>query len=223
MGQAIGQLLPLGLAVGLSPIPIVAVVLMLSTPRARGNGLAFLIGWIAGLAAAGAIVLVVSGSIDATDEEGPATWVSWLKIGLGVLLLLVGVKQWRGRPRGDRPAELPKWMRAIDAFKAPKALALGVALSALNPKNLLLTIAAAAAIAASDVAAGDEVIALAVFLVLGTLGVGAPVVMYFALGERSRRLLDELKTWMAANNAVIMAVLVLLIGAKLVGDGVSGL
>jgi Sap-like sulfolipid-1-addressing protein len=223
MKEAIGQVLPLGIAVALSPIPIVGVVLMLATPRARGNGLAFLAGWIAGLAAVGAIVLVISGSIDATGDDGPATWVSWLKIALGVLLLLVGVKQWRGRPHGDAPAALPKWMQAIDSFKPGKALGFGVLLSAVNPKNLLLTVAAAAAIAGSGVSTGDEVIALAVFIVLGTLGVGAPVAIYFALGDRSRELLDGVKTWMAANNAVIMAVIILLIGAKLVGDGVSGL
>ena len=61
------------------------------------------------------------------------------------------------------------------------------------------------------------------FIVIGTLGVGVPVRLYFVLGERSRKLLDGLKSWMAANNAVIMAVLILVIGAKLLGDGISGL
>jgi hypothetical protein len=62
-----------------------------------------------------------------------------------------------------------------------------------------------------------------VFIAVGSIGVGGPIVIYFVLGERSQKLLDGLKSWMAANNAVIMAVLVLVIGAKLVGDGISGL
>jgi threonine/homoserine/homoserine lactone efflux protein len=223
MGDAIGQLLPLGLAVGLSPFPIVAVVLLLATPRARANGLAFLIGWILGLALDGTIVLLISGTIDASEGGEPATWVGWLKIALGVLLLLVGVKQWRGRPRGDAPAQLPKWMQAIDAFKAPKSFAFGMLLSAANPKNLLLTVGAATTIAEAGISAGDEVIALAVFILIGTVGVGLPVVIFFALGERSRKPLAALEAWMAANNTVIMAVLVLLIGAKLIGDGIAGL
>ena len=33
--QAIGQLLPAAVAVALSPIPIIAIVLMLGTPKAR--------------------------------------------------------------------------------------------------------------------------------------------------------------------------------------------
>jgi hypothetical protein len=223
MGEAIGQILPLALAVGLSPIPIVAIVVMLATPRARSNGPAFLIGWIVGLALVGAVVLLVSSSIDATEGGEPATWVGWLKIALGLVLLLVGVKQWRGRPRGDAPAELPKWMRAVDAFGPAKAFGVGALLSGANPKNLLLTVAAAAAIAGTGIETGDEIVALAVFIAIGTLGVGIPVGIFFALGERSRKLLGGLEAWMAANNAVIMAVLVLLIGAKLIGDGIAGL
>jgi threonine/homoserine/homoserine lactone efflux protein len=223
MGDAIGQILAFGVAVGLSPIPIVAVVLILATPRAGANGLAFLAGWIVGLAAVGAIILLVSRGADASENGQPATWVSWLKIVLGAALLALGVKQLRGRPRDDQTAELPKWMQTIDAFKPPKALAFGLLLSAVNPKNLLMTIGAAAAIAQTGIPVGQDVIALAVFILIGTVGVGIPVVIYFALGERSHKLLDGLRTWMAANNTVIMAVLVLVIGVKLIGDGVGGL
>ena len=223
MGDAIGQILSLGVGVALSPLPIIAVVLMLATPRARLNGPSFLAGWIAGLTIAGTVVLLVSSGAGASEDGEPATWVGVLKIVLGALLLLVGVRQWRGRPHGGQQAELPKWMRAIDTFGPPKALAMGVLLSAANPKNLLLTVGAAAAIAQTGTGTGAQAVALAVFVVLGTLGVGAPVAIYFALGERSRKLLGGLRTWMGANNAVIMAVLVLLIGAKLIGDGISAL
>jgi hypothetical protein len=223
MNEAIGGVLPFGVGVGLSPIPIIAVVLMLGTPRARANGLAFLLGWVGGLTLVGAIVLLVSGSADATGDDGPATWVSLLQIVLGLLLVLLAVKQWRGRPRGDEEAALPKWMQTIDHFGPGKALGFGVLLSAANPKNLLLTVGAAAAIAQTGIDAGQETVAYAVFIVIGTIGVGVPVIIYTALGERSRKPLDGLKSWMAANNTVIMAVLTLVIGAKLLGDGIAGL
>ena len=127
------------------------------------------------------------------------------------------------RARGDEEAALPKWMTTIDQFKPPKALGFGVLLSSVNPKNLMLTVAAAAAIAGTGIDAAQETIALAIFVLIGTLGVGVPVVMCLVLGERSRELLDGVKSWMAANNTVIMAVLFLVIGAKLLGDGLSGL
>jgi threonine/homoserine/homoserine lactone efflux protein len=223
MNEAIGQVLSVGVGVALSPIPIVAVVLMLATPRARSNGPAFLLGWIAGLAIVGAIVLIVSSGADATGDDGPATWVSIVKLVLGALLLAFAVKQWRGRPRGDAPPSLPKWMQTIDAFPPPKALGMGALLSGVNPKNLLLTVAAATAIAQTGVGGGRQAIALAVFIVISSLGVGAPIVIYFALGERSQHLLDELKAWMIAHNAAIMATILLVLGAKLLGDGLAGL
>jgi hypothetical protein len=50
-----------------------------------------------------------------------------------------------------------------------------------------------------------------------------PVAIYFAMGEPATRLLEELEAWLGAHNAAIMAVLCLVVGAKLIGDGVSGL
>ena len=140
-----------------------------------------------------------------------------------LVLLLLAVKQWRGRPRGDADAALPGWMRTIDHFTPGRALAMGVALSAINPKNLVLTIGAAAAIAQTGISTGDKAIALAVFVLIATLGPGIPVAIYFFMGERATRMLDELKNWMGHNNATIMAVILLVIGAKLLGDGISAL
>ena len=223
ISEAIGQVLSFGVGVSLSPVPIIGVVLMLGTPRARSNGSAFVIGWIAGLAAVGAIVLLVSGGANASKNGEPADWVNWLKLALGLVLLLIAVKQWRGRPADGNQDEMPKWMQAIETFTPPKAAGLGMLLSApVNPKNLLLTVSAAAAIAQTGASAGDQAVALTIFVLIGTLGPGVPVVLYFALGQRSKRLLDRLKSWMSAHNAAIVAVLCLVIGAKLIGDAISG-
>ena len=223
MAEAIGQVLSLGVGVALSPVPIIAVVLMLGSRRGRVNGPAFVLGWVVGLAVVGTIVLVVAGGADANEDAEPATWVDVVKLLIGVLLLLVAAKSWRGRPREGETAELPKWMRTIDTFTPARAAGIAAALSGVNPKNLLLTVGAAAAIAQTGVDTGEQAVALAVFVLVGTLGPGIPVAIYFALGDRAKRLLDDLKTWMSANNVAIMAVLCLVIGTKLVGDGISGL
>ena len=222
MGDAIGQILPIAIGIALSPIPIVAVVLMLATPRARVNGPAFVAAWIVGLAAVGIIVLALVGDDATTDSGTPARWASGLKLVLGLLLLAFGVRAWLERPRGAEAGELPGWMRALDTFTPPKAAGAGLLLSAANPKNLVLAVAGAATIAQADLSVGQEAGALAIFVAIGTLGVAAPLVLYFALGDRSRAILDELKDWMARNNATIMAVLALIIGLKLIGDAISG-
>jgi threonine/homoserine/homoserine lactone efflux protein len=223
MADAIGQVLSLGVGVSLSPVPIIAVVLMLATPRARVNGPAFVLGWIVGLAVVGSIVLVVAGTGDARQDGDTATWIGVLKLVLGALLLVVAARQWRSRPAPGAEPELPGWMRTIDRFSPARSFGIAAALSGVNPKNLLLTVGAAAAIAGAASGTGEQVVALAVFVLVGTLGPTAPVVLYFAMGTRATRLLAELKDWLEANNSTIMAVLCLVIGAKLIGDGIGGL
>jgi hypothetical protein len=93
MGEAIGQVLSFGVGVALSPMPIIAVVLMLATPRGGRNGPAFLLGWVAGLGVVGTIVLLVSSGASASDNGSPATWTSILKLVLGLALLALAVKQ----------------------------------------------------------------------------------------------------------------------------------
>ncbi|HEY1716277.1 MAG TPA: GAP family protein [Solirubrobacteraceae bacterium] len=223
MGQAIGQSLSFGVGVAISPLPIIAVVLMLATSRGRVNGPAFLLGWVAGLAILGTVVLLVSSGADASSNGAPATWVSVLKLVLGAAGLLGAAAQWRGRPKGDAPPALPKWMSAIDQLGAGKALGMGALLSSLNPKNLLITVGAAAGIAQTGISAGEQAVALAIFVLIASLGVGAPVAIFFLMGERAAKLLAEMKDWMGAHNAAIMAVLFLVLGTKLIGDGISGL
>jgi threonine/homoserine/homoserine lactone efflux protein len=113
-------------------VPIITVVLMLATPHGRVNGPAFLAGWIFGLAVAGTILLVAAGSAEASSSGAPEEWVSIVKIVLGLLLLLLAVRQWRGRPRADAEPELPAWMKTIDTFTPPKAAGMAVLLSAVT-------------------------------------------------------------------------------------------
>jgi threonine/homoserine/homoserine lactone efflux protein len=222
MGQALGNVLPLAVAIAIFPVPIIAVVLILGSDRGRLKGLAFVLAWCAGLGAVGAIVLFLGGVFDGSDAGEPATWVNVLLLALGLLLLAASVKQWRGRPDAGEEAPTPAWMRTIGDFTVAKAAGAGFALTALNPKNVLLAAAAAAEIAEVGLPASQQAGVLVVFVLIASAGVLTPLVLSLALGDRSRELLDALESWMARHNAVIMAVLFLLIGAKLIGDAVSG-
>lgn len=223
MGEAIGGSLPMAVGIALSPMPIIAVVLILTSDKARVNGPVFVAGWLAGLTVVGAIILGLSNPAGASQSGSPASWVSWVKIVLGVILLAVAARQFRGRPRDGEEPPMPKWMATVDRTTPPAAFGLAAVLTAANPKNLPLTVAGAAAIAQTGIPGGQQVIAFAVFAVISTITVGGPVVVYFAMGERSEELLDGLKGWMSQNNAVIMTVLCLVIAAKLIGDAISAL
>jgi hypothetical protein len=207
--------------VAISPIPIIAVVLLLSTPAGKGNALAFLLGWLVGLGLVGVIVLLVADPAEASEDGAPAIWVGWLLLVLGLASVFIGIRSWLGRPGGDEEPPMPGWMAAIDRFTPGKSLGIGLLLSALNPKNLILTVAAAAAIATAGLTGADPYIVLAVFVLIGTLGVAIPIGIYFLGGESATETLAELRHWLAINNATIMAVLMVVIGAKLIGNGMQ--
>jgi threonine/homoserine/homoserine lactone efflux protein len=223
VGSAIGDILPLAIGVAISPVPIIAIVLMLATPRGKANGIAFAIGWVAGLAIVAAIVLLAESGSSSDDSGEPATWTSVVKLAVGVLFVLLGVKQWRGRPKSGEQAELPKWMQTIDTFRAGKSLGLGVLLSALNPKNLGLTLGAALIVAQAGLSVGEEIGVMAVFVAIASASILGPVAIYLIMGSKGKDLLDDLKTWMGVHNAAIMTVLFLVLGLKLVGDAIGGL
>jgi hypothetical protein len=171
----------------------------------------------------GAIVLAVVGPSGAGSSGQRTTRVSWVMIVVGVLLLVAAVRHLRGRARGGEEAPLPAWMGALDRLKPAAVLGGGVVLGSVRPKSLLLAVGGAAIIAQTGIAAGQQAIAYAVFAVIATIGVAAPVVIYFAMGTRSAALLGRLKSWMRRNNAVILAVVLLVIGVTLIGDGIGGL
>ena len=215
-------MLTFAVGIAISPIPIVAIVLMLGTDNAKSDSLSFLAGWIVAMAVAGAILLAVVGSSDPTDNGAPADWSSTLKLVLGIVLLGLAVKQWRNRPRAGEDAPMPKWMSSIEGFTPVKSAGLGALVSVVNPKNLILIIGGVTAISQTDVAGGDQAIVWAIFILIATIGVAAPVVIYFAMGDKAAAILDDLKGWMASNNAAIMAVILVIIGVKLIGDSISG-
>jgi threonine/homoserine/homoserine lactone efflux protein len=222
MRHAIGEVLPLAVAAAISPFPIIGVVLMLVTPRARINGPMFILGWVAGLAAVGAIGLTVAGVAGANNKGTPSSGANVFEIVLGAILVLLAIQQWRKRPKPGEEAKMPKWMSAVEDFSPIKATGMGVLLSAVNPKNLILTLAAATTIAATGLPGTDQVLAFAFYALIATIGVAIPVLVFYALGDRSKPVLDNLKTWLGHNNAAIMAVIFLLIGAKVLGQGIAG-
>ncbi len=223
MGAAIGQSLPVAVGVLISPLPIVAVVLMLVSGRAKANAFSFLVGWFVAVGAVTLLVATLAGAAT-PDDDGPPLWAAILKIVLGVLLLLLAVKQWRGRPRAGVEPPAPTWMAAIDAFTPVKAAGLAVLLGAVNPKNLLLVVSGGAAIASAAPAdTNAQVVASVVFALVASLGVATPVFIYLFMGSRAATMLDELKAWMIHHDAVIMAVLLLVLGAKMLGDGIAAL
>lgn len=207
----------------ISPIPLIAIVLILATPKGRANGIAFTAGWILALAAAVTALTAIGAGGGADDGGRPATWTWWVKLAVAVLFLLLAVNQWRGRPKGGAEPSLPAWMKTIDGFTPAKSTGPAFVLAVVNPKNLALVLAAGVSIAGAASTTGQRVVAGAVFVAIASLCTVVPQAVYLFGGTKAAAVLDHWKTWMARHNAAIMAVLFLVLGTKLLGDAISGL
>jgi hypothetical protein len=222
MGRAIGDILPLAIGIAISPIPIIAIILLLMTPKARQNGLAFLGGWLLGLAVVGTIVLVVANAMGVATLNGPSKTAAVLRLVLGLALLFLAYRNWTYRLAGAEH-HMPSWMRALDHFTPGRAIAVGALLSGVNPKNLILTVTAATDIAQFALPGFQQAVVLVVLILVASVGIIAPVAVYYAMGEKSEAVLGEWREWLVANNATITFVLLLVFGVVLFGKGIAGL
>lgn len=219
MGEAIGATLGFAVGIAVSPIPIAAVILMMFSARARTNSIAFMAAWIVGIGVVTTVVVFVPG-LQRSDGE-PSDTTGWIKLVLGLLLAVLAVRQWRNRPAPGEETPVPGWMSRIDDLRPAPAFGLGFLLSAVNPKNLVLAAAAGATIGSIELTDGETVGAVAVFTVIAALTVVVPVVGYLLAGDRLDAVLDSTKDWLIDNNTSVMAVLFLVFGVVLIGDGVE--
>ena len=116
MAEGIAEILTYAIGVAISPVPIIAVILMLFSARARVNGPMFLAGWVVALGVVSAVAYALADAGDAGTDDTASDTISWGQIAVGVFFLLVAARQWRGRPAPGTQPEMPKWMAGIDAF-----------------------------------------------------------------------------------------------------------
>ena len=114
-------------------------------------------------------------------------------------------------------------MASLDSATAGKALVLGALLSGANPKNFVLAAAAATSKVEAGVHGTDLVVAVVVFVLVGSFTVVGAVVVNLVGGRRGESLLDNVRDFMVANSAVIAVFILLILGAKVLGDGLIGL
>ena len=222
MLETLVLLLPNAVGILLSPLAVVAVVLLLLSPRASGNGLAFLAGWALGLTLVGALTLLVIEEPAGSAGRQPL-WALALRLAIAAGLLYLAYRSFAKRPRRGETPRLPGWMSAIDSFSTTRSFSVAAAAAAVKPKNLLLTAAAMIDLALAGLPAGQSALVFAVFVALSSLGIAVPVVYALSGGERAQRSLTAWRAWLQAHNAVIVAVVLALLGVKVLLEALAGL
>jgi threonine/homoserine/homoserine lactone efflux protein len=214
--DAFGAALPVAVAVALSPFPIIAVVLVLLSSRGKPAGLAFLAGRVVGVAVVVGVFAAIADVVEKSDDTSPM--VAAVRILVGLALLVLAVRKWRTRPGADDEAQLPRWMGAIEGSSPGRAALLAFVLSVANPKELLLGVGAGITIGGAGLPLGPTLAVAAAYTAIACVTVAGPVIAFVAAAERMRAPLEFLRTTLVRNSAAIMSVLLLVIGALLIGS-----
>ena len=223
MRTVLGDVLPLAIVVTISPINIVAAILLLFSKRPTLNASSYLAGFVIGVSAVLGLLTVLADTVGLSSDSQRSRAASGLLLALGIWLLVAAVQKFRSRPAPGETAPLPPWMDGIAGFGPGRSLVVGLTVGAANPKNIAVGLASAVTIATAGLAVGPSVGVIAVYTVIASLGVATPIVAMQFLGERADDVLTGWQSWLDRNNTAMMAVLYLVFGVILVGKGIGGI
>ncbi|WP_380169367.1 GAP family protein [Jannaschia sp. R86511] len=220
MLDQVGSLLPAAAGIALSPFPLVAVTLVVGGPRGRAPGLAFALGWVVGLSMLTAVAVGVGELVGSEDGEAGLR-ASWARVALGTALLALGVRKLARLPGG--PSAAPGWAAGLTGAPPSRALATALALAALNPKNVAFALASVSTVGQAALTGGGVLVPAALFVVLASTTVLGVVAVDLVGGRAGRRALDGLRDLLLRHAGAISAVVLLLIGATVLGQGLGGI
>lgn len=213
-----GDILPLSVGAALSPMPVAALVLILMSNKAKINSIAFLIGWILGLAA---LVVFMSALIgDADAAMGTGSTIRWIQTVLGIVLILFAIKQWKSRAKAGVTPTTPKWMGAIEGFSPVKSFCVGLLLATVNLKNTPIGISVGVELSKYPVM--ERLNGFAFYLLIAGSTILIPTVSYLLFGNKLQRYFESLKTWLIDHNAAMMFVLFLILGVVMLSKALRG-
>jgi len=217
----LADLLTLAVANAISPLAIVAVILMATSGKGRTNGTAFILGsFTFAVALVGGIVLFGRSAGAEDVDSAPHITIDVIELVLGVAMIVLGILQWRKRSSH----ETPKWMDSIDGMNIWMAFLLGMLLAGpLSPKDLPLLIAAGGRISQASLATAEAVAVIVIFAALGLVAIAIPWILSVVAPGKVEQSLSGPRTWLVSNHSVIMTVLFVILGTKLIGSAVTDL
>lgn len=206
------DLMLIGLAIALEPFPLTAFILILSSGKGTLKGLAFIMGWLACLVAVIAAVIITTGGTPPKPQTTPSTAALAVKLALGIVLILLAVRQ---RRRKGRPRKPPTWMASLDRLSLWAAA--GVA-AFLQPWTLVA--AGAATVVQAKLSTAGDWATLLLFCLLGTSSfLYLELYAAFAPAAATARL-ERMRTWLDTHQDQVIILVFLLLGFWLAGKSI---
>lgn len=208
-------LLPAAIGFAVSPAPLIELILVLFSKRRVVNSIAFIVTLLVAGGAVVALGALGGKAADGNDSSTTSTLMAWILLALGLLLLVIGVRNWRNR----KDTSEPKVFATISGMGPVMVAVLAFGVVAVNPKNTVLLLAAGQTVSQTTA----PLFYGAAFLLIGCLPYLLAVGYALLGGDRASARLDQARAWLVANNRFVMAIVCLILGVVLGAKGLTAL
>jgi hypothetical protein len=215
--DAINHSLPMAFGIAASPSPIIAIMILMMTSRAKSNAITFLIGWISGLMLVGLIVIFLPGLLGGAFKSSHNT--GFIRIILGSFFLILSFFVARQIPPKGQKAAPPRWLEKLDSFSFRESFAFGFFFSVPNIKNASLVVAGMTTVVNQELDMGQKVIISILFCLVASLGVLIPPGIYLLFQTKAEHLFGTLKRWLISKRALILFLILIIFGVLWIYQG----
>lgn len=217
------DIIPEAIGIAVSPIPIIAILVILMGKRAKTNGLAFMAGWVIAVSILSIVILSVAQGGNVGKAHDPNKIAATVQLLLGLVLLFFAAKNWRQRPKVGQKAPMPKWLKTIDKLPTASAFGLAFMLGALNVKNIPLTTSAMLLVAEANASSSQTYASIAFFVAIASISICLPPLFYLCSPQTASRIFNKGKNWLTQHNSVILSVLFALLSIKIIFEALHKL
>jgi hypothetical protein len=207
------NLVLIGVAIALDPLPLTAFLVVLPSNRGLRKGAAFVFGWLASLAIVVTVTVLATGNNPPKPDTAPSLAGRAVKIAIGVVLVAIAIRQ---RRRRGRPKKPPKWQAHVDDMSPWFALGLA---PVLQPWGLIG--AGAATVMEAKLSSAQSYLSLFLFCVLAS---ASYLVMEIYAGVRpvkSQALLARFRAWIDAHTDQVIIWGSLILGLWLIANSIN--
>jgi hypothetical protein len=218
------DLLPIAVAIAITPGRLIALILLFHTKQAILSSLSFVGGMVTNMLIEGlafALIFSITGVFAVEEGVGPPTILAVLFMVIGVLMLVGAAKVIFQEEDEDKAP--PKWLAEIESFTPGKAYKFGLGWLFISPKQWIFTLTAVGVIFAANLEPLISFVNYLFFILIALTLFFLLILIYIVLGERSQSFMDSLFKWLKKNAQTILIVVFVVFGLYFLIKGLTGL
>lgn len=206
------DLIVIGVAIALDPLPLTTFIIVLSSVGGVRKGSAFVFGWLVSMAVVVAVTILATGNNPPKPNTAPSIAALAVRIVIGAGLVVIAVRQRRRMGRPKREKKVPRWQAGVDAMSPWYALALA---PVVQPWGLIA--AGVATVTQAKVSSAADVLVLILFCVLGTSTYLALEIYAGFWPDRAASTLAAIRNWIDTHTDQAIIIGSLAVGFWLMG------